>query len=143
MTQLASDETGAQARLAANSELLREALQQADDPALMVLYREMQSSEKDYLVTRQRPYMQSAFNVAVPLREAISDSPGLDGDGRAQALAYLDEYLAVADEILMLDVEIRHKLNEFDLQAEAVDPISEELIALAKAETQRARTDKQ
>jgi CheY-like chemotaxis protein/signal transduction histidine kinase len=139
VTQLATDETGAQARLAANSELLRDTLQRADDPALMALYREMQSSEKDYLVTRQRPYMQSAFNVAVPLREAIGDSPGLDGGGRAQALAYLDEYLAVADEILLLDVEIRHKLNEFDLQAEAVDPISEELIALANAETERAR----
>jgi len=30
-------------------------------------------------------------------------------------------------------------LNEFDLQAEAVDPISAELISLADAETQRAR----
>jgi len=139
VTQLASDETGAQARLARNSELLRDTLQQADDPALMVLYREMQSFEKDYLVTRQRPYMQSAFNVAELLREAISRSPGFDGDEGAQALAYLDDYLAVAEEILLLDVEIRHKLNEFDLQAEAVDPISEELIALANAETQRAR----
>jgi signal transduction histidine kinase/DNA-binding response OmpR family regulator len=139
VTQLATDGTGAQARLAYSSELLREALQRTDDPALMVLYREMQSFEKDYLVTRQRPSMQSAFNVARPLREEISRSPGLDGDEQAQALAYLDDYLAVANEILLLDVEIGHKLNEFDLQAEAVDPISEELIALASAETQRAR----
>lgn len=139
VTRLATNGTGAQARLAHNSELLREALQRADDPALMVLYREMQSFEKDYLVTRQRPSMQSAFNVARPLREAISRSPGLDEHAQARALAYLDDYLAVANEILLLDVEISHKLNEFDLQAEAVDPISEELIALASAETQRAR----
>jgi signal transduction histidine kinase/CheY-like chemotaxis protein/HAMP domain-containing protein/HPt (histidine-containing phosphotransfer) domain-containing protein len=137
--QLATDETGAQARLARDSELLRDALQQADDPALILLYREMQSFEKDYLLTRQRPHMQSAFNVAGPLREAIGSSPGFDGDERAQALAYLDDYLAVAEEILLLDVEIRHKLNEFDLQAEAVDPISQQLIALASDETQRAR----
>ena len=71
VTELATDETGAQARLAQNSELLREALQQADDPDLMLLYREMQAFEKDYLVTRQRPSMQSAFNVAGLLREAI------------------------------------------------------------------------
>jgi signal transduction histidine kinase/DNA-binding response OmpR family regulator/HPt (histidine-containing phosphotransfer) domain-containing protein/HAMP domain-containing protein len=137
--QLATDETGAQARLAQNSELLRDALLRADDPAPILLYREMQSFEKDYLLTRQRPHMQSAFNVAGSLREAIGSSPGFEGDERAQALAYLDDYLAVAEEVLLLDVEIRHKLNEFDLQAEAVDPISEELIALADAETQRAR----
>ncbi|MEJ2556113.1 MAG: response regulator [Anaerolineae bacterium] len=139
VTQLATGETGAQARLVQSSELLHEVLQRADDPALMLLDREMQSFEKDYLVTRQRPYMQSAFNVAGPLREAVSHSPGFDGDEGAQALAYLDDYLEVADEILLLDVEIGHKLNEFDLQAEAVDPISEELIALASAETQHAR----
>jgi two-component system cell cycle sensor histidine kinase/response regulator CckA len=138
-TELATDETGAQARLARNSELLRNTLQLADDLGLMVLFREMQSFEKDYLVTRQRPYMQSAFNVAGLLREAIDSSPDLDGEEQAQALGHLDEYLAVADEILLLDVEIRGKLNEFDLQAEAVDPISEDLIGLANAETERAR----
>ncbi len=137
--QLATDESGAQARLARDSELLRDVLQRADEPGLMILYREMQAFEKDYLVTRQRPNMQSAFNVAGLLREAVPGSSGLEEDEQAQALAYLDEYLAVADEILELDVEIGRKLNEFDLQAEAVDPISEELIALANAETQRAR----
>jgi signal transduction histidine kinase/DNA-binding response OmpR family regulator/HAMP domain-containing protein len=137
--ELATDETGAQARLAQNSELLRDTLQQADEPGLMILYREMQAFEKDYLVTRQRPYMQSAFNMAGLLREAILISSELEGGEQSQALAYLDEYLAVADEILLLDVEIGRKLNEFDLQAEAIDPISEELIALANAETQRAR----
>jgi signal transduction histidine kinase/DNA-binding response OmpR family regulator/HAMP domain-containing protein/HPt (histidine-containing phosphotransfer) domain-containing protein len=139
--QLATDESGAQARLARNSNLLRGELELADDPSLMLLYREMQSDEKDYLVTRQRPYMQSAFNVAGLLREAIGTSPALNGEEQAQALTYLDGYLAVANEILLLDVEIRHKLNEFDLQAEAVDPISKDLIALANAETQRARDE--
>ena len=76
---------------------------------------------------------------ADPLREAIDDSPAFDGGEGVRTLAYLDDYLAVADEILLLDVEIGSKLNEFDLQAQAIDPISEELIALADAETQRAR----
>jgi signal transduction histidine kinase/DNA-binding response OmpR family regulator len=143
-TALATDQTGAQARLADHSELLRTSLEQSSaleggDPTLMLLYREMQSFEKDYLVTRQRPTMQSAFNVAGLLRESIASSPSLDGDERTLALASLENYLTVADEILLLDVEIRRKLNEFDLQAQAVDPISEELIALASAETQRAR----
>jgi signal transduction histidine kinase/DNA-binding response OmpR family regulator/HAMP domain-containing protein len=136
---LATDESGAQARLADNSELLHNTLAAAADPALMLLYREMQAFEKDYLVTRQRPYMQSAFNVAGLLRDAIATSSSLSAEEQGQALAHLDDYLAVADEILLLDVEIGHKVNEFDLQAEAVDPISQQLIELANDETQRAR----
>jgi HAMP domain-containing protein len=136
---LAAEGNGAQARLAQASARLEGILAEASDANLVLLYREMQSHEKDYLVSRQRPYMQSAFNVAGLLDGAIGQSTGLSKDERDQALAYLDDYLAVADEILLLDVELRHKLNEFDLQAEAVDPISKELIGLANAETQRAR----
>jgi CHASE3 domain sensor protein len=82
VAELAADETGAQARLAQNSELLHATLQLADNPALIVLYREMQSFEKDYLVTRQRPYMQSALNVGLSLREAVELTPGWDADQR-------------------------------------------------------------
>ena len=139
--QLATDETGAQARLARSSELLRGELESAGGPSLLLMYREMQSHEKDYLVTRQRPYMQSALNVAELLREAIGTSSNLSAEEQARALDYLDDYLAVANEIVLLDVDLRHKLNEFDLQAEAVDPISADLIALANAETQRARDE--
>jgi len=139
VAELAAAETGAQARLARNSELLHDTLQLADNPALIVLYRQMQSYEKDYLVTRQRPYMQSALNVGLSLRNAIDLAPGWDADQRAQALIYLDDYESVADEMLRLDVAIQSKFNEFDLQAEAVDPISEELIMLANDEVQRAR----
>ena len=139
VTKLATDGTGAQARLAQSSELLHDALERGGDLALLTTYREMQAYEKDYLVTRQRPSMQSAFNVAGTLREAIGESTSFAQGAQAQALGHLDDYLAVADEILSLDVEIRHKLNEFDLQAEAVDPITAQLISLADAETQRAR----
>jgi signal transduction histidine kinase/DNA-binding response OmpR family regulator/methyl-accepting chemotaxis protein len=138
VAKLATADTGAQARLAQNSASLRDTLQLANDPALMNLYREMQSYEKDYLLTRQRPFMQSAFNVVSALREAIHNSAGLDASQREQALASLDAYLAVADEVLQLDVDIRSKFNEFDLQAEAVDPISVQLTTLASDEVQRA-----
>ena len=132
-------EVGLQARLAQNSSLLQDALQLANDPGLMVLYYRVQSFEKDYLIARQRPLMQSAFNAAVPLREAIELVPTLEADQKAQALAHLDNYLTTAEEVLELDVAIRGKFNEFDLQAEAVDPITEELITLGNQEVERAR----
>jgi len=139
VARLAADETGLQAQLAHSSSLLQDTLQMADDPGLMILYHEMQSFEKEYLITRRRPLMQSAFNTAVPLREAIELAPTLEADQKTQSLTYLDNYLAIAKEILELDVAIGSKFNEFDLQAEAVDPISEELIALADQEVERAR----
>jgi len=140
VAKLAAADTGAQARLTQNSVSLRDTLQLANDPALMNLYREMQSFEKDYLVTRQRPFMQSAFNVVPALRQAINNSAELDASQREQALASLEAYLAAADEVLQLDVDIRSKFKEFDLQAKAVDPISIQLTTLASDEVQRAST---
>jgi PAS domain S-box-containing protein len=138
VARLAADETGQQTQLARNSSLLRDVLQSADDPDLLILFAEMQAFEKDYLLTRRRPLMQSAFNAAVPLREAIESAPTLSTDQKTQALAYLDGYLKAGEEIVELDVAIRGKFNEFDLQAEAVDPITQDLIELAEDEVDRA-----
>ena len=140
IARLATDETGLQDELARISSLLQSALQIADDPDLMVLYHEMQSFEKNYLITRQRPLMQSAFNTAIPLQKAIKVTPTFEAGHKTKVLTYLDNYLAIAEEILELDIAIRSKFNEFDLEAEAVDPISEELINLVNQEIERART---
>ena len=138
VARLASDKAGLQARLAQQSSLLKGALQIGEDPGLMALYRKMQSFEKDYWLTRQRPLMQSAINVAIPLRPRVKMASKLDADQKAQALSYLDEYLKTAEQIPQIDASIRGKFNEFDLQTEAIDPVSEGLIALAKEEIERA-----
>ncbi len=141
VTTLAAEETGLQAQLTQHLTSLHDTLEVANDPTLIILCREMQSFAKDYLLTRQRPLLQSAFNVGFRLREAIKNSPTLEADQKAQALTYLDDYWATAEEIADLDVAIRSKFHDFDLQAESVDPISAELIALANAEVERARLE--
>ena len=128
----ASPEASLQTQLAEYSSLLQDALHLADDFGLIVLYSEMQFLEKDYLMARRRPLMQAAFNAAVPLREAIELAPTLETDQKTQALTYLDNYLTTAEGILELDSAINSKFNEFDLQAQAIDPISEGLSALAE-----------
>ena len=138
VTQLAASDTGAQARLVQTSTSLRQTLEMANEPTLLLAYREMQVLEKEYLVTRQRPFMQSAFNAIVPLENAIGRSR-LSPTQRAEASAALVLYRAIAEEILRLDVDIRNRFDEFDQQADAVDPISEELIALANEEVLRER----
>ncbi len=139
VTQLAAPETGLEAQLAQHSALLQDILQ-TDGQNLITLYQDMKIFEKDYLVTRQRPVMQSALNVAFQLRQAIEDTPTLTIEQKAQAQTHLDNYRSIAEDIVELDVDIRSKLNDFNLQAEAVNPISVELIILAKGEVERAQT---
>jgi len=138
VTRLAASDTGALTRLVQTSTSLRETLEMANDPALLLAYREMQVLEKEYLVTRQRPFMQSAFNAIVPLEKA-TESSRLSATQRVEAAEALVSYRAIAEEILRLDVDIRNRFDEFDQQADAVDPISEELIALADEEVLSAR----
>ncbi len=137
--KLAENDSGVLAQLEENSALLRDTLQLANDPEIIGLYREMQSFEKEYLLSRQRPKIQSAFNVAVSLQSAINDSPGLSLVQRTQAQNQLDAYETTARELLEIDNQIRTRRNGFDLQATSVDPISQQLLIQANEEVQRAR----
>jgi len=132
-------EDGILAQLDQRSLLLRTTLESANDAELMALYQEIQAFEKDYLLTRQRPKMQTVFNIARVLGQAIENSSGLDAAQRQQAQAHLAAYVAVGRELLQVDSQVRTLRNGFDLQATAVDPISDELLASANAEVERAR----
>ena len=78
----------------------------------MDLYRDMQSHEQEYRISRQRPFMQSAFNVASRLREAIANTPALTEEQQDEADSCIFRYIRTAEEMLQTDVDIRSKLNE-------------------------------
>jgi hypothetical protein len=137
--QLAGKDTGAEVRFQKQSDLLLESLKATNDPDLVLLFREMQVNSKDYLLTRQRPKMQLAFNTADDLRKAIQGNEKLSETDRSLAISYLDGYLSTANEILNLDVELRSRFTEFDVQVEAVDPISKQLVVLADEQVQTAQ----
>lgn len=139
VSELAAEETGLQTQLANHSALLRSTIDQEQDHRLVDLYLDMQAFEKEYHVTRQRSVMQSAFNTAFRLRQAIQDTTALSANQKNTALNHLDNYQATADEIVNLNTDIRSKFNDFNLQAQSVDPISDELINLAKQEVETAR----
>ncbi len=140
ITGLTADETGLQAQLVKNSTLLLESLQYEDNHLLLDLYQNMQLHEKDYWITRQRPAMQSAFNDTGRLRQTVEEMPGIGTEQKTKIFSYLDNYLSIAEEILRFDVAVRSKFNEFELQIEALEPISIELITFAGGEVERART---
>ncbi len=139
VAELSEEKTGVLSQLAQSSILLRVALQAANDPAMMAQYHEMQTFEREYLLTRQRPKIQSALNVASRIHDAIDRAPEFDAGQRGDALVQLDAYQSVAKGLIQIDNKIRTLRNGFDLQATAVDPISDELISAAKAEAERAR----
>ncbi|MCP4344531.1 MAG: GHKL domain-containing protein [Desulfobacterales bacterium] len=137
--KLADNENGFHIRLTQNSMLIQKMLQTINIPDAIILYREMESFGKDYLITRKRPFMQSAFNSASELRRVVENSALIKTDQKKEIFTYLDNYLAVAREIIQVDVAVTSKLNEFELQADAAEPVSTELTALATREVEQAR----
>lgn len=139
LTILSDEKTGLETRLAWNSKQLFEILQESNDHDAIALFHEMQSHEKDFLLKRQRPFMHSAFNVASELRKKIKRSPILKVTKKNQAFAYLAAYESSAEEMLTVNTKIRSKYIDFELQAQAVNPVSAKLTALVKSEAERSR----
>ncbi|NES19370.1 MAG: adenylate/guanylate cyclase domain-containing protein [Symploca sp. SIO3E6] len=135
VSKLGIDDVGELAELKHNAEMLKERLELAKEPDLIVTYLEMQSSEKEYLSTRQQDKMQSMSNASQRLRDGILVSSKFDTSQRTEALGYLDKYKSAATEIVKLDQEIENKLNEFDQKSHQV---SQQLIALIESEVQQA-----
>jgi diguanylate cyclase (GGDEF)-like protein len=138
VTELAAPGTGLEDQLRAIETQL-EALSRRQTATLLP-FRNMVAHQRGYMVTRQRPDMQSALNAAFELRRAFRNSAGSDADTRIRAMRLLDDYSRLAHKIPDVDVAIRSKLNDFTLQARAVDPISASLKALATGEVERAQT---
>ncbi len=136
---LAADKTGLQSQLTQNAEALQEILQITNNTNLTITYLQMRSFEKDFLLTRQRSSLQLAFNMARQLRQDIENNSVLNPTQKRQALHHLDTYETIGEEIARLNRDILNKFDDFDLQAQAVDPVSDELIVLGNAEVERAR----
>lgn len=135
VSNLGIDDVGWLAKLKQNSEMLKERLELANQQDLMVAYLEMESSEKEYLSTRQQSQMESMSMASKRLREGILTSSKLDNTQRSETLGYLDKYKSAATEIVKLDQEIQAKLNDFD---EKSNQVSQKLIALIESEVKRA-----
>jgi signal transduction histidine kinase/DNA-binding response OmpR family regulator len=137
VTALAAPETGLQDQLAQQAARLAPIAERTPETAL--LFGRMDALAKEYRITRQRPSMQSAFNVAFRLGRALEESPAIPDPEKALVRSALEGYLGIGEHILDLDVAIQGKFNDFSLQSKAVDPISEDLKTLATAEVNRAK----
>jgi len=137
VTVLAAPGTGLESQLADVEAQLENAAN--GSAATLMPFRQLVAHQRKYMVSRQRPDMQSALNACFELRAALQTRTGGTGQEWKDVERLLNQYVEVARKIPDIDVAIRSKLNDFTLQAKAVDPISANLKTLASAEVERAR----
>lgn len=137
VTVLAAPATGLESQLNELEAKLEKHSKQS--PATLLAFRQMALHQRQYMVTRQRPFMQSAMNSCLELRSALTAQGGQANADKENVSMLLAQYVEVARQIPDIDVAIRSKLNDFNLQARAVDPISANLKTLATDEVNRAR----
>ncbi|PKN07434.1 MAG: GGDEF domain-containing protein [Deltaproteobacteria bacterium HGW-Deltaproteobacteria-8] len=137
VTILAAPESGLLPQLEQLGGRLDDMLRDTREPYLLFLA--MDRHRQEYLNSRQRPFLQMALNSGFNLEQALGAEPELTPARREKARKLLRDYLTVAGRIPDVDVKIRGLLNDFTLQAQAVDPISRDLKALAALEVDRAR----
>ncbi|GAB6057743.1 hybrid sensor histidine kinase/response regulator [Desulfonatronum parangueonense] len=139
VSELARQETGRQTNLAVLSDIFVERIEMLQANDLLLLFRTYQTWQNLYLGTRQRPDMQSALNVLKSLRESILSTQNLTDVSRQDLLNILVALEYVIAQILELDWHLEGKFREFDLQVNALMPISEQLTTMARLEVDRAR----
>lgn len=137
VTELAAPEWGLEPKLEKQvSELERDVAHRSD---LAADYIRLKSFVQDYRIARKRFLMQSAFNAAFVLRQKIRVDPDLDEPSVGRINTRLDRFIDTAEKILMIDVAIKAKFNDFALQAKAVNPVSMALILLSNETVKQAR----
>ncbi len=134
VTRLATPEKGLYARL---DFVLRE-LQKAF-MKLPGMYHEMVSFVQQYQVSHERFLMQSAFNVEFKLRQLVASSPLFTRPRQEEINILLDRFKDIAESIMEVDVAIHARFNDFVIQEQMADTISENLVKLAKNEVQKSR----
>gem|GEM_PF-6084992 len=131
--QLVADQTGLQHQLINIARALQSQIEISGKADLLHEFDRMQINTKDYLFTRQRPFMQSALNNAFLLNKKIQENPH---DAATDLPATLADYVSIAKAIADMDVRIQTKSNDFDLNTETLEPISADLISLANHEVE-------
>ncbi|MCG8688114.1 MAG: HAMP domain-containing protein, partial [Desulfobacterales bacterium] len=112
---------------------------QTGNPVLISLFQDCRLHAKDYIVTRQRPAMQSVMNAAFFLRKAVADSSAISDPLKTRIKSLLTDHRDIAKKIPSLDSRIRSKSNEFDLNTDTLESVSADLIRLVNLEIEATR----
>jgi len=106
--------------------------------ALQDQHAKAYSFYREYLISRQRFLMQSAFNNMVVLRGLLAQEYGLQEAQKNRISKLYDSWYALAEELLVVDLEIAGKTRDFSIQEQMVAPVSRALIEASRLEVMRA-----
>lgn len=137
ITRLAAPDWGLEAEFTRLSASLQAETDQTD--TLHALCHELQGFYQEYEITRQRPVMQSAFNILFTLQQQVDSSAALAMGTRAKINDLAGRIKVIGEEILATDLEIKNKFNDFNIQTNTVQPIAQTLVNQAGIEVERAR----
>lgn len=138
ITLLDAPETGLEAQLQVAVDELHVTIQNLDDKLLLDLFFEMHVADRNYLLSRQRPDFQIAFNRATDIRNRLSDTNIAHPIVKDNINEMLDNYIRIANDIIDADVQLNAYFNDFALQSDITDPIAEELVSITDQEVVRA-----
>ena len=132
ISERAAPERGIQARI---QELNRQLLTElASLPPLLEKYLQAEFFYKDYLVTRQRFVMQSAFNVLDRLKAEMAGSRTVSAEQKQRISSLLYSQANLKEQLLAVDLKLAGIMHDFTLQEQIVTPISSELITMADSQ---------
>ncbi|MFH1154135.1 MAG: response regulator [Pseudomonadota bacterium] len=142
--QQAVEPTGLAHRLDETMNELRSGFQSSGDLKIIQLFSQVELAVKNYMLTRERPFMQTALNIALSLDKAVLISHGVSDSLRLQAEGKLRTFIEIAGKVPDIDVAIQSKSNAFDLNTQTLEPVSSNMIDLARqgVSTARARNDR-
>lgn len=132
-------ETGLLFRFLETEQALSDLLSQTGNTALMSLFQQCRLHAKDYIVTRQRPAMQSVLNDAFLLQKAVAETREMADSLKTRITDLLTDHLDTAEKIPAIDSRIRSKSNEFDLNTDTLASVSADLIRLVNQEIEATR----
>lgn len=141
--KLADESTGLKTQLDRVTTELQEELQTIGNEDLLLLFYQMQILEKKYWLEQQQHVMQSAFSTGSTLRSRLDMLPPAQAEQKLLISQLLDNFANIAQKALQLNGHLKSTFDEFQLQAEALDPISSQLLELADEEMDETRKRQQ
>ncbi|MEM8858765.1 MAG: ATP-binding protein, partial [Chloroflexota bacterium] len=112
------------------------------DPLLFESLNQLRGLEREYYILRKPASMDYVFNQTDILRSRIEQS-SLAPSARNNALKTLDIYVAIAEEIVAVDLNITSLADSFNQSAEPLQQASSNLISFSNVEFENAQTELQ
>ena len=126
ISRRAAPETGIEAQLLIAVSIIDTLLQHR--PTLQLLFFDARSHLKDYLLHRQRFYIQSSINRFDKILTQVRQKETTDKREDQYLVDHIEAVQRLSLSLADIDQDIRGKFRDFQLQAEAIAPVSDKLI---------------